>query len=871
MYMNIDVEIITLAAFLHDIGKLAERANVYGDIGSKDNAENPRHKHATHTAAYLNQIMNFLPASFANALQGESLITLASQHHNPVTPLQWIITLADRLSIGLTSINPPVGNENESKQPAGDTRLLPIAEQIDNLEKPEAYRFRYKIKELSLENIFPSQDVEQGNSVNEYKALLKAFTDGLASLEHKDNPNVWFEHFDSLYQIIASQVPSISDERDLPDISLYDHSKTTAAIATALYLFHSKTGTLTVEAVQDCKTEKFVIINGDFFGIQNFIFANGNSTNKAAAKLLRGRSFSVSLLSELAAQHLCTNIGLPTTSIILNVAGKFTILAPKRPHIEEDIQAAETLINGWMLERFYGETLFGFSWTTACSDDFGPDRFSLLWQKIAQASDRKRYRRIDFEKSGGVVNDYLNQFKNDLSSPLCPFCGKRPTHPDSGIEKILPEESSACLTCRDHIHIGAKLVKASKIAIYKADTTCRSEKLRDPILGLFQLSFDMRESLEQLSDRMSLVKFWSIAGWENGLAKNIAVRFIRGYVPVFGQEDENDNRRVHGAMREDKRLELIDNIKEGGAKSFQHIALKALTPKDEGGDKFKGIAALGVLKADIDNLGYIVACGLPEGKQNLARIGTFSRQIDLYLSFYLPHMIANNESFKDIYIIFAGGDDLFVIGPWNRIIDFAEELQKSFAKYVCDNRNITLSAGINLNKASVPIPIICSQAKTALQQAKDNDRDSVTLFDKPVKWSEFQKLIAIRDQLETWLMDETINQAMLFRLNELSDMAQQEHDIMNNMNNMNNRRSIDMRDMECLKWHSLLSYSVTRNVGKKLKGADKNKAIDDVMAVAGWLNEFNGKLKIALWQVLYNQRGGNNGYQFLDGEADKAD
>lgn len=864
--MNIDVQMVTLAAFLHDIGKLAERANVYVDTGSKDNAENRRHQHANDTAAYLNQTMDFFPASFANALQGESLITLASQHHNPVTPLQWIITMADRLSIGLTSINPPVENGHESKQSAGDTRLLPIAEQIDNLEKPGAYRYRYKIKELSLENLFPTQDVEQENSVNEYKALLKAFTDGLASLEHKDNPNVWLEHFDSLFQVIASHVPSISDERSLTDISLYDHSKTTAAIATALYLFHSETGTLTVEAVQDFKIEKFVIINGDFFGIQNFIFANGNSTNKAAAKLLRGRSFSVSLLSELAAQHLCTEIGLPSTSIILNVAGKFTILAPNRPHIEEDIQAAETLINDWMLERFYGETLFGFSWTTACSDDFGPDRFSLLWQKIAQASDRKWYRRIDFEKSGGVVNNYLNQFNNDLSSPLCPFCGKRPAHPDSGIEKILPEESSSCLTCRDHIHIGAKLVKASKIAIYKADSICRSEKLRDPILGLFQLSFDMRESLEQLSDRKSLVKFWSIAGLENGLAKNIAVRFIRGYVPVFGQEDENDNRLFHGAMREDKRLELLDAIKEGGAKSFQHIALKALTPKDEeGADKFKGIVALGVLKADIDNLGRIVACGLPEGKHNLARLGTFSRQIDIYLSFYLPHMIANNEKFKDIYIIFAGGDDLFVIGPWNRIIDFADELQKSFAKYVCDNQKITLSAGISLNKASIPIPIICSQAKKALQQAKDNDRDSVSLFNEPVKWSEFQKLIVIRDQLETWLMEETINRAMLFRLNALSDMAQKECNI------INNRRSIDMQDMECLKWRSLLRYSVTRNVGKKLKGADKNKAIDDVMAVAGWLNEFHGKLKIALWQVLYNQRGGNNGYQFLGGEADKAD
>ena len=33
--------------------------------------------------------------------------------------------------------------------------------------------------------------------------------------------------------------------------------------------------------------------------------------------------------------------------------------------------------------------------------------------------------------------------------------------------------------------------------------------------------------------------------------------------------------------------------------------------------------------------------------------------------------LKNSEEFKDIYTVFAGGDDLFLIGPWNKIVDFA--------------------------------------------------------------------------------------------------------------------------------------------------------------------------------------------------------
>jgi CRISPR-associated protein Csm1 len=68
-------------------------------------------------------------------------------------------------------------------------------------------------------------------------------------------------------------------------------------------------------------------VQGDFFGIQDFIFAEGGKTQKRAATLLRGRSFYVSLLSELAALKVLEALALPATSQVVNAAGKFLIVA----------------------------------------------------------------------------------------------------------------------------------------------------------------------------------------------------------------------------------------------------------------------------------------------------------------------------------------------------------------------------------------------------------------------------------------------------------------------------------------------------------------------------------------------------------------
>jgi CRISPR-associated protein Csm1 len=61
--------------------------------------------------------------------------------------------------------------------------------------------------------------------------------------------------------------------------------------------------------------------------------------------------------------------------------------------------------------------------------------------------------------------------------------------------------------------------------------------------------------------------------------------------------------------------------------------------------------------------------------------------------------------------------------------------------------------------------------------------------------------------------------------------------------------------MDCTKWRSLLAYSVERNAAKNLKGDDRTKAVKRISAAtADWLTELRGKLRIPLWEVLYDIR-----------------
>lgn len=860
---------VSLAGLFHDIGKFAQNcltlppgyeqqnADLYQPFNKKEGRHT--HIHVLYTAAFIETLRDKLPKELNDRGWGEGevedcFLNLAAKHHKPETPLQWIITQADRLSSGFDRVEFEKG-EKLGVHEATQTRLLPIFERLLRTDKTfdtrEDFDWRYPLEPLSAQSIFPvkSGEFSEDPAQKDYQTLFDAFCKDLEKLCHRKHVTLWAQHFDSLYRIYASPIPAARVGMVIHDVSLYDHSRATAALAGALYLYHRLNDSLTEEAIKNDSPKKVLLISGDFHGIQDFIFRGGGEERHHRAKLLRGRSFLVSLLMELAAEIVCERLNLSFLSVVLSAAGKFHIIAPNHAEIVERIHEVHKEINDWLREKFYGECSLGFALTEASPLEFAGGLFRSLWQRHLEHLEEAKFKRFK-AKDLGVFKGYLDSFRNDLPRPLCPLCGKRPSDPtvmdDPYISRGEPG-ACACKLCRDQAWLGTQLVKKERLAVLKR----QQGKLKEPLFGRYQLDF-LSGCAGSLADEGALIKLFDLNVRNDGSAP-VGATFlpINGYVPVFTEEDRYDNRYLVGRRKEESKLSLIDQIELGNPKTFYHLAQLAL---EEGREKersvFYGLPVLGVLKADVDNLGAIFACGIPEKLFTLSRLVTMSRQLNNFFTLYLPYALEHEgkKTFRNIYTVFAGGDDLFLIGPWNVMADFALFLQQKFKNYTCENPEIHLSAGITLHKPHIPVDLLAFQSEEALKAAKGAGRNRICMFDQVVTWGDFGSLNnEVRRKLTTWYEQNLLSRRGLYRLNELCAMADEEARLLIH-------GDIPVYKLQCLKWRAFLRYFLTRSLSQRL-GNQWRQIYDELsLTIFQWLSEYKGRFILALWPLLYRTK-----------------
>ncbi len=177
--------IVALSAFLHDIGKIVDPValNLPNDYEEKNADLYQRsykgrysHGHALLTAAFIESKKSFFPQDVFewSTDSGDSFINLCAMHHKPETPLQWIITAADRLSSGLDRHSAEEeGGSSIDPRKYRQTRLRPIFEELSLEDAPDTKshvqrRYAYPLARLSASSIFPVpfSDLGDKNSEN---------------------------------------------------------------------------------------------------------------------------------------------------------------------------------------------------------------------------------------------------------------------------------------------------------------------------------------------------------------------------------------------------------------------------------------------------------------------------------------------------------------------------------------------------------------------------------------------------------------------------------------------------------------------------------------------------------------------------------
>ena len=209
---------VALAAYLHDLGKFAERAGVFDDdprLNAHLTLYCPfhnegrwfSHRHAAHTALAFGAIERLLPDTllgdttpFAGRKHAgdvdmsdatDSLVNAAAAHHKPETFLQWIVATADRVASGFEREEFDRYNAATETRANGldhyTSRQLTLFEQI-RLEGTEAAENtlskRYAVRALSPRGIFPAavetcELRDRQAARREYRALWDDFLVGL--------------------------------------------------------------------------------------------------------------------------------------------------------------------------------------------------------------------------------------------------------------------------------------------------------------------------------------------------------------------------------------------------------------------------------------------------------------------------------------------------------------------------------------------------------------------------------------------------------------------------------------------------------------------------------------------------------------------
>ncbi len=160
---------------------------------------------------------------------------------------------------------------------------------------------------------------------------------------------------------------------------------------------------------------------------------------------------------------------------------------------------------------------------------------------------------------------------------------------------------------------------------------------------------------------------------------------------------------------------------------------------------------LGAAKLDVDNLGKLFRRG-GESLINIFMNETIRSRLSFNLYWFFEGIILdihkgkNNENEKNYHekvsIIFSGGDDLFIIGQWDYVLEFLNRLYKEWKKFVGFNEKITLSASFNIFRKKYPIKKIAEELEEELENAKEfPEKNRISIMSNVFRWGLFEESV----------------------------------------------------------------------------------------------------------------------------------
>ena len=448
-----------------------------------------------------------------------------------------------------------------------------------------------------------------------------------------------------------------------------------------------------------------MIVLGDVSGIQRYLF-DVAETGGGQARRLRARSFLVQALVECAALRVLDSVGWspPAAHFLFSGAGKFILRGSGDP---ARIEQAFEQLNHDLLHESFGELRLALGIGTGGSDvaDYRKAQVGLQRAKAAPWKPTKKW------DPGRLV-------LRPLDKP-CPLCRRAPAtenEPDPGGG----EPRLICRHCSQTYHIGRMLPRARVLI------------LRD--------------------------------GAEEGFS----------WLGVSGKLSP-DNHVPEGSIR--AVVGLDGGAPPPGCQPGRFLARRLMTsiPLDthhhhmpvefvELAKRATGDSLLAVLKADVDSLGVQIEQRLT-GQTELTPFLEFAAALDTFFTEELRKEIARDALWQSIYTVFAGGDDLVMIGPWDVMFRFAGRMRELFGRRF---PQLTLSAGLTFFKPKRPVKTAIEEAERLLEEAKKPPKDQCAAFGQVWNWAQHARILESAERIAGWVKSNQMQRGWLHTLLELA-------------------------------------------------------------------------------------------------------
>ena len=723
MEKNDQVFLAALAGLLHDIGKFALRAGegasrLWDDAAQRDY----KYKHALLSEDF---VQKYVP----EAWQGRIKLAVGG-HHTPHDRLAAAVALADRLSAGERADPLP----NEEKRDNHPAQLLSIFSDVrlhaaDNEIKQVYWPLR--ALELSDKSLFPAD--KNGDPWKEYEQLYNHFAEQASRLrdafQQGSNLPCYLESLLAEMQTTLWCVPS-AYYKTRPDISLYDHSRMTAALAAALYDSPTLSDAQLNEFAREPEAvdqELVALVGGDLTGVQSFLYT---ITSRGAASGLRGRSFYLQLLGLVIARFVMEQLNLPITNLIYAGGGNFYLIA--RREDAEKLPEIQAQITRALFNEHQGELGLILQARLLNGRHFFNGNIRAEWDGLIGQINAAKLKRLE-----GLEADLARVFEphgvGGSAPQQCAVCGRE--HAGVKVRQVdegVMQTVNKCPVCESYEALGKQLRKAQFLVLQPCEPDLPGQITLQAGRGWQEVArrfgYEV-EVLEELKPEPQGIVFalndGAFRACKPHPSRAVARYLLVNVTPILTDEEHNQLRGK------------VDDLPVPGS-------VKPLSVLEE---QANGIKRVGVLRLDVDNLGKIFAEGLGN-RATLSRIASLSFAVSLFFEGWVGQIAEQmKKEYGDrLYSIYSGGDDLFFVGSWDAVVEFAIRLRRDLSRFTGEHPDIHPSGGIVLVGGKYPLYQAAEEAGAAEEQAKAyrwwengkvREKDALSFLGQPLNWQRF--------------------------------------------------------------------------------------------------------------------------------------